>query len=109
VQGVMYYQEQEWDGEETISVAEAAKKALADARSLHDKLAKRLGARTAITSEVEGPTSEAGSAEPQRRKSPKNVSQREASDASANADNGFDEKAWTRKWAAQLKNSQPEG
>ncbi len=108
VQGVMHYQQQEWDGEETISVQEAAKKALADAQAVHDKLSKRLGARAAPKPETQVPTSEATNAEQQRRKSPKNVSQREASDASANADGEFDEKAWTKKWSAQLKTSHPD-
>jgi hypothetical protein len=103
----MYYQEQEWDGEETIPVAEAAKRALADVQAVHAKLSKRLGVRAAQEPEVDVPTSGAN-AEQQRRKSPKNVSQREASDASATANGAFDEQAWTKKWATQLKNSQPD-
>lgn len=110
VQSVMDYQEEEWDGHETISVGEAAKKAFADARALYDKLSKRIGARATKQPEDDSePTGEANNAEQQRRKSPKTVPQKEVTDASANANQDqLDERAWSNKWAAQLKNSHPD-
>jgi hypothetical protein len=105
ISGIMKHQEANWDGEETLSLEEAAELALKDARFIYDKLHAKFGPRTASQSEQ---SASGTSAEKQgRRAPPKTVSQSEVADASGTDRSGdFDQDAWLKKWSPKIKNSE---
>jgi len=104
--GVLKHQEDNWDGEETLSLEEAGELALKDARLIYDKLHERFGGQAA--SQPENNTSASGTVaeKPGRKAPPKTVSQSEVADASGTDNSGeFDEAAWLKRWSAPIKDS----
>jgi len=105
---VLQHQEREWDGEETISVEEAARRTRGDAYALYQKLHTVFGGRAAKQPETE-PTGGAESSEPRGKRPTKSVSQKSVAEASEREPNGaFDNEAWLRKWSGRVKESTPD-
>lgn len=106
VAGIVRHQEEHWDGEETISLEEAAELALKDARLIYDKLHEQFGGQAALQPEKQPAGGAKSTEKPGGKRPPKTVSQSEVADASRTDKSAdFDNEAWLKKWTTPIKDS----
>lgn len=97
IQTVYHYQEQSWDGSDTIGIEEAAELAFADAKKVYLNLQKLFNSTGGVNTEKLA-TGEVGNG----KKKPKTISRNMVADTSGNGAKELTQDEWIKAWANKI-------